>query len=344
MAVKMTYKQENLYGKVIRIGKETENNFRMIEFDVTKWRALYPNATISMVYQPPTGTAYSPTVSLSGNTLTWSPTRTDTAYEGAGTGQLILVNSAGDVVGRSDKFSVIVDDGIASGSTPPDTAPSWVEELLDVVDTVGQAAQTATNAMNAAGQSKTLAEQAATEAAASESNVEASALSATGSATTATDASQTAVAAKDTAAQALSDLLALIGTDVCNLVNGQIPVDKIPLSVVYDIVEITDESELISLTAEQVQKKDIAAIIEGTGDAKRCIKSYQLLGDGSPSIRSNWVEVAVTYASTAAFASTSGEAENANTVNGHRIVKFDTYADMISAVKVDDTIYYAPLS
>ena len=136
----MTYKQETLYGKVIRIGKETENNFRTIEFDVTTWRALYPNATISIVYQPPTGTAYSPTVSLSGNTLTWSPTRTDTAYEGTGTGQLILVNSAGDVVGRSDKFSVIVDDGIASGSTPPDTAPSWVEDLLTGIDTVGQAA------------------------------------------------------------------------------------------------------------------------------------------------------------------------------------------------------------
>ena len=136
----MIYKQETLYGKVIHIGKETENNFRTIEFDVTTWRTLYPNATISIVYQPSTGTAYSPTVSLSGNTLTWSPTRTDTAYEGSGTAQLILVNSAGDVVGRSDKFSVIVDDGIASGSTPPDTAPSWVEDLLTGIDTVGQAA------------------------------------------------------------------------------------------------------------------------------------------------------------------------------------------------------------
>ena len=136
----MIYKQETLYGKVIHIGKETENNFRTIEFDVTAWRTLYPNATISIVYQPSTGTAYSPTVSLSGNTLTWSPTRTDTAYEGTGTGQLILINSTGDVVGRSDKFSVIVDDGIASGSTPPDTAPSWVEDLLAGIDTVGQAA------------------------------------------------------------------------------------------------------------------------------------------------------------------------------------------------------------
>lgn len=136
----MIYKQETLFGKVIRIGKETENNFRTIDFDVSAWRALYPNATISIVYQPPTGTAYSPTVSLSGNTLTWSPTRTDTSNEGTGAGQLILVNSTGDVVGRSDRFSVIVDDGIASGSTPPDTAPSWVEDLLTGIDTVGQVA------------------------------------------------------------------------------------------------------------------------------------------------------------------------------------------------------------
>ena len=71
-----------------------------------------------------------------------------------------------------------------------------------------------------------------------------------------------------TAVQAMSDLLAMLGTDIATLVGGKIPVGQIPLSVVHHIEEINNESELITLTAEQVQLNDVAAIIEGSGTQK----------------------------------------------------------------------------
>ena len=130
----------------------------------------------------------------------------------------------------------------------------------------------------------------------------------------------------------------MLGSDIATLVGGKIPVTQIPLSVVHNIVEIADVSELITLTAEQVQLNDIAAIIEGTGAEKKRIKSFQLLGDGNPANRENWVEVATDYSNTAAYSTTSGNAENASMINGHRVVAMSQEQYDI-AVKEAETIY-----
>lgn len=147
-----------------------------------------------------------------------------------------------------------------------------------------------------------------------------------------------ALEAMRTAVQAMQDLLAMLGTDVATLVDGKVPVTQIPLEATHDTIEITDESELITLTPEQVQRNDVAAIIEGAGTDKTLVKSFKLLGDGDPSKRENWVRIAVEYASISAYATTAGTAENSNRINGHRVV-YMTQEQHDNAVTDPETVY-----
>lgn len=149
------------------------------------------------------------------------------------------------------------------------------------------------------------------------------------------EASPDFIAKYNEAMQAMEDLLAMLGTDIATLVGGKVPVSQIPAVAIHDVVEISDESELVSLT--NVQKYDIAAVITGVGNSKIINVSYQLLGD-NPSLRENWVEVGTGYATQAGYASTAGDAENANTINNKRLVAM-TESQFASAVKDPDTWY-----
>jgi len=136
--------------------------------------------------------------------------------------------------------------------------------------------------------------------------------------------------------QAMSDTLAMIGNDICPLVNGQIPISKIPLVVMHDCVQISNVNELTTCIA---QNGDIAYIITlDTGGNKKILTSYQLLANDS-TIRSNWAEVDTSYATQAGYASTAGEATNSTMINNKRIVGMtsDQYAN---AVKDADTFYF----
>ena len=140
---------------------------------------------------------------------------------------------------------------------------------------------------------------------------------------------------KDIASQALADLLAMLGTDIATLVAGKVPLSQIPAVAIHEIIQITNESELITLT--NVQKYDIAVLITGTGDDKIISVSYQLLADDN-TVRSNWVEVGTGYATQSGHSATSGTAENSNMINGHRLVTM-TETQYASAVKETDTLY-----
>lgn len=119
---------------------------------------------------------------------------------------------------------------------------------------------------------------------------------------------------------AYSNTMQAIGTSVCPLVGGKVPVSSIPLSVAHNVVEITNKAELTALTSQQVQLNDVAVIISGTGENKQVNVSYQLLGTGDPSIQENWVEVGTSHASTAAYSIQSDTALNASGLGGHTVV------------------------
>ena len=71
---------------------------------------------------------------------------------------------------------------------------------------------------------------------------------------------------------------------------------------------------------------------------KTITKTWQCLGD-RPEVRSSWVVWGTSYAVNSGNARTSEIAQNALTINGHRIVVFKTLEEYEAAVKDENTVY-----
>lgn len=134
--------------------------------------------------------------------------------------------------------------------------------------------------------------------------------------------SASAKESKETAIQALSDLLSMLGTDIATLINGKIPVSQIPSIATTEIYTASSLKEMNNLSVEN-------------GDI--CIrhdenKSY-IFNDG-------WIYLAspTDYAAKSGYAETAKTAENANTINNHRLVEM-TAEEFEMAVKDDNTYY-----
>lgn len=138
---------------------------------------------------------------------------------------------------------------------------------------------------------------------------------------------------KISAAQALADLLAMLGTDVATLVGGKIPLSQIPATATQEIYTITSESELTGLTA---QRGDLAELIQDVGGVSTITKTWQCLGDST--VASNWKVWGTSYAVQAGSATTAVTAENANMINNHRLVEIAA-DNWDSTVKDPDTYY-----
>lgn len=131
------------------------------------------------------------------------------------------------------------------------------------------------------------------------------------------------------AAQALADLLAMLGSDVATLTNGKLTPSQIPAIAVTDTFVVSSEAAMLALTAE-------------TGDV--CIrtdesKSYILQGN-DPSVLTDWqqLKTPTNYADEAGYAATAGMSEDSQKINGHRVV-YMTQAQYDVAVKDPDTVY-----
>ena len=129
------------------------------------------------------------------------------------------------------------------------------------------------------------------------------------------------------AAQALRDLLRMLGTDVATLVGGKIPTSQLPALATTEIYTVVTEAERDAL---EVQNGDICVV---SYDDDTLSRSF-IYRDGG------WVYLAspTDYASKAGYAETAGEAENAATINGHRLVVMDR-TSYESAVLDQDTFY-----
>ncbi len=127
---------------------------------------------------------------------------------------------------------------------------------------------------------------------------------------------------ENTAAQALSDLLAMLGTDIATLINGKIPVSQIPSIATTEIYSASSLEEMKKLS---VQNGDICIRQDEN-------KSY-IFSDG-------WVYLAspTDYAAKSGYAETAKTAENANKINNHRLVEM-TAQEFETAVKDENTYY-----
>ena len=157
---------------------------------------------------------------------------------------------------------------------------------------------------------------------------------ATASAQEASESADEAERSKAIAAQALSDLLAMMGTDIATLTNGKLTPSQIPALSINDVLPVATADELTELTA---QRGDCALVI-----ADGIVTDSYILADDDPTVAENWKKLGVSYVANAGHAATADTAANADMVNGHRVVRFASIAEMEAAVKVSGTLYYAP--
>lgn len=143
------------------------------------------------------------------------------------------------------------------------------------------------------------------------------------------------------AQQALADLLAILGQPggFATLdADGKLTSSQIPLISLIKTVKVGSVAEMLALTIFEVQNGDIAQIIvDGITQ-----ETYVLVDDQNIGDINSWTVIRTGYAAEAGHATTADNASNADKVNGHRIVSFDSIAELENAVKVSGTLYFAP--
>lgn len=207
-------------------------------------------------------------------------------------------------------------DGSKENAETIENSVQDVESAKDeALSQVQQATEELTQAQTDIASSVTAAEQSAQAAAASEEN--------------AAESEDAAYLSEKKAAQALADLLAMLGTDIATLVDGKIPVSQIPaiaITETYVVASIEERDELIA------QEGDVCIVnIEG----EQADESASYIYDGE-----QWklLKSPTDYASEAGYAATAGQAENANTINNHRLINM-TAEQYETAVKDENTFY-----
>lgn len=120
------------------------------------------------------------------------------------------------------------------------------------------------------------------------------------------------------AAGALSDFLGMLGVSVPELINGKIPTTYLDLEATFETVQVNSVNDLVTLTPEQVQKNDLAYVIEAIDGVPTITGAWRLLGDGDPSISANWIVSGTSYAVKAGEASIAISAGNSERWSGMR--------------------------
>lgn len=187
---------------------------------------------------------------------------------------------------------------------------------------VGQAVEAGTSAFSAgqsaleAAEAKVMAEQSAEEARQSADNAKAAEAGSKGS--------------EAVAAQALADLLAMLGTDVATLVDGKLSPSQIPDLSINDVFEVASVEGLLTLNA---QRGDVGLIV-----AEDVVADSYMLAADDPAVFENWKKLGVSYVANAGHANSADQAGNAGMINNHRVVAM-TQEQYDSAVKDPDTVY-----
>ena len=104
------YDADNL-PRTISIGFTGEKDFRVIEFDMTKWLDGIPGGTPAVVFRRPGETAvYRPEVSFADGIMTWTVAEDDVTKSGKGKAQLEMKSTA--KTRKSAQFDVQVHPAI----------------------------------------------------------------------------------------------------------------------------------------------------------------------------------------------------------------------------------------
>lgn len=239
----------------------------------------------------------------------------------------------GDLITVNEYVVYVTKSGLREGQFPSEPTPGYFDEVINTTKGYKDEAEGfAEDSKISADEAKT-AKQTAIEKAAEALQSAANALISEQNAKTSEDnaagSENSANAAMNTAIQAMQDLLAMLGADIATLTNGKLTPSQIPAIAITDTFVVDTQAEMLALICE-------------TGDiaVRNDLNETFILQGTDPSVIGDWVKLQVPtdYAATAGHANTADFAENAEKINGHRVV-YMTQAQYDNAVKNADTIY-----
>lgn len=254
----------------------------------------------------------------------------------------VQLRTVGDVVAHTNKAMLTVEDSIDAVDSFEPANPTEMAQLEARLTALKVAAETAgTDAESAAGDAADAkaaaeaaqgkAEDAQNAAEAAQAGAEAARDTSDAKAGAAKTSAAGAEISKNAAAQAFSDLLNIIGTQVATLdANGHLTASQIPPIAVNDTYPVADTAAMLALTA---QRGDVALIV-----ADNVVTDSYILAAGSPAVLDNWKKLGVSYVTEAGHALHADAASDANRINGHRMVEM-TGTAFETAVKDSGTYY-----
>lgn len=115
---------------VILLGRQGDSGVTKILFDVREWLGEYPNGTITGYAIPPQGEGYPLVLSTSDGRAVWTVEGGDTAQEGRGQVQIVLLGTDGEKL-HSAVSSTVILPSIAQGAggEPPSAIEIWSDKL-----------------------------------------------------------------------------------------------------------------------------------------------------------------------------------------------------------------------
>lgn len=306
----------------IFIGYSGENIFRSFAFDVSPWKETYPQGSVSISFRrPDQDIGYPVVVNSKDNPVVWTVTEADVSSPGEG--EIVLRLQENDIVGKTYSIRTTSSPSPDFTGDPPEPFPDWLKDILEVEESVSEdVREVANNTQLVLTNTQTVIEKTA-EALQSAAN-------ALVSETNAEDSNQSALTAMKTATQAMTDLLAMLGSDIATLTDGKLTPSQIPPLSINDVFEVDSIAEMLTLVA---QRGDVALVMLDDN-----IHDSYMLAVDDPTQLENWKKLGVSYVANAGHAITADNAENANMINNHRVVVM-TQAQYDVAVKDPDTVY-----
>ena len=116
--------------QVIALGRQMENNYRQIIFDVSDFSETI--TSIMLVHQRKGDVAPYIVDTISGDQFVWTITNTDTAYYGYGQGEIRINFDNG--LAKSYVFTTMVIKSITGDTEIPEPLQSWYDAMIEYID------------------------------------------------------------------------------------------------------------------------------------------------------------------------------------------------------------------
>ena len=118
----------------IQLGFVGENNTTQVIFNCKEIFENNPNAVQSLTVTPPEGEAYPVVTTRVGDTVVWTVSSSDTAYDGEGNVQLTFTDGSEVIKTYNAKTTIL--ESATPGGTAPDPVQNWIDEAEAVLESL----------------------------------------------------------------------------------------------------------------------------------------------------------------------------------------------------------------